>query len=346
MSAGSSDAPSAARVRGVAATIVDGVALLAALGLLAATAAALAAKTWWGFELFAHFRAHYVLLALPLCAALVALGRRRVAAVLALAIVPNAWPLLPYLSAAGPAPAAVAANGSGRASDAASATVKLLAVNVEWRNRSSERLLELIRAESPDAVLVVEYTDEWGARLEPIFADYPYRVQLPDERAFGIALLSRLPLRDVRPFLLESTPAIDATLVAPAGALRLIGVHLRPPTDPRSAAERDRQLDALAALVARIDGPLVVAGDFNLTPYSPYFEDLVDATGLRDSRTGSGPGFTWPSFFPLLGIPIDHCLVSPDVHVAAFRRLSAFGSDHYPIVVELAVSAPDRETLP
>src|SRR5690606_33163560 len=144
----------------------------------------------------------------------------------------------------------------------------------------------------------------------------------------------------------ESTPAIDATLVAPAGALRLIGVHLRAPTDPRSAAERDRQLDALAALVARIDGPLVVAGDFNLTPYSPYFEDLVDATGLRDSRTGSGPGFTWPSFFPLLGVPIDHCLVSPDVHVAALRRLSAFGSDHYPIVVELALSAPDRETLP
>src|SRR5690606_6215825 len=218
-------------------------ALLAALGLIAATVAALAAKAWWGFDLFAHFRPHYVALQLPLCVALVALRRRRAAAVLALAVVPNVWPLLPYLSAAAPAASAVAANEP----------IRLMAVNVEWRNRSSAGLLEMIRAESPDAVLVVEYTDEWRARLEPIFADYPHRVLLPDERAFGIALLSRVPLRDVRPFRLESTAAIDATLVAAAGELRLIGVHLRPPTTAHWAAERGRQLEALARLVNEIE---------------------------------------------------------------------------------------------
>lgn len=328
-----SDAP------GMSAKIVsalDRLALLAALGLLAATFAALAAKVWWGFELFSHFRAHYVLLQLPLVVALVALGRRHVAALLALAVVPNAWPLLPYVSAAGPAQAAVAAGGSGRASDAVSSTIELMAVNVEFRNRSSERLLEMIRAEAPDAVLVVEYTDEWRARLEPVFEDYPHHVLLPDDdAAFGIALLSKLPLRDVRPFRLESTAAIAATIVSPAGELELIGVHLRPPVSAHLAAERARQLDALAGLVRQIGGPLVVAGDFNLTPYSPYFTELLAATGLRDARTGFD--FTWPSFLPLLGIPIDHCLVSPGLGVVAFRRLPAFGSDHYPIVVELSM---------
>jgi len=340
MSARSSDAPSGSSARGAAATTLralDRLALLATLAVLAATGAALASKTWWGFELFSHFRPHYVLMSIPLCAALVALGRRRFAAVLALSIAPNAWPLLPYLSPSGPAAAAIAASGPTREPGAAQSTIELFAVNVEWRNRSSERLLEMIRDESPDVVLVVEYTDEWGTRLEPIFADYPYRVLLPDDRAFGIALLSRLPLRDVNPFRLESTAAIDAKLVAQGSELRLIGLHLRPPTDPRSAAERARQLDALAELVNGIDGPLAVAGDFNLTPYSPYFTELRAATGLKDSRAGFGPGFTWPSFLPLLGIPIDHCLVSPGVSVVAFRRLPAFGSDHYPIVVELSM---------
>src|SRR5690606_15531451 len=165
---------------------------------------------------------------------------------------------------------------------------------------------------------------------------YPYRVQLPDARAFGIALLSRLPLRDVHPFRLESTHAIDARIAAPAGELRLIGVHLRPPTTAGSAAERARQLDVLAAIAAEIDGPLAIAGDFNLTPYSPYFTDWLRATGVRDARAaGASGGFTWPTFLPALGIPIDHCIVSPELGVAAFRRLPAFGSDHYPIVVEL-----------
>jgi len=316
--------------------LVDSLALVAALGLLAATVAALLGKVWWGFELFSHFRPHYVALQLPLCGALFALGRRRVAAVLALLAVPNVWPLLPYLSGAGPAAPAVAAGDPKRVSDTIfSGRVELMAVNVEWRNRSSERLLEIIREESPDAVLIVEYTEEWRKRLTPVFADYPHRVLIPDETAFGIALLSRVPLRDVRPFRLGSTAAIDATLVADGGELRLIGVHLRPPTRSRWAAERARQLDALARIVDGIDGPLAVAGDFNLSPYSPYFRDLLRATGLRDSRTGYG--FTWPSFLPLLGIPIDHCLVSPGVGVTAFRRLPAFGSDHYPIVVELSM---------
>jgi endonuclease/exonuclease/phosphatase family metal-dependent hydrolase len=58
-------------------------------------------------------------------------------------------------------------------------------------------------------------------------------------------------------------------------------------------------------------------------------------TGLRDPRAEFGLGFTWPTFFPLLGIPIDHCLVSADLGVAQYRRLADFGSDHYPVLARL-----------
>jgi endonuclease/exonuclease/phosphatase (EEP) superfamily protein YafD len=46
---------------------------------------------------------------------------------------------------------------------------------------------------------------------------------------------------------------------------------------------------------------------------------------------------------PVLGIPIDHCLVSEEIRVIAHRRLPAFGSDHYPILAELAI-APEVKT--
>lgn len=318
-------------VSATVARVLDPLVRVAAVAVLAATLLALAARLWWGFELFTHFRVHYVVAQLALVAALAGLRRRRFAALVALAVAPNVWPLLPYVPPA--TPTAVASD----------ARITLMAVNVEWRNRSSERLLEMIRAESPDAVIVVELTEPWSERLAPLFAEYPHRILIPDSGAFGIALLSRLPLRNARPFHLESTAAIDATIVAPTGELRVIGVHLRPPTRADFAAERARQLDALARLVSEGEGPVAVSGDFNLTPYSPYFSDLLRATDLRDSRTAAGPGFTWPSFLPALGIPIDHCLVSTDVGVAAFRRLPAFGSDHYPIVVELDVRSGRRQ---
>ena len=101
---------------------------------------------------------------------------------------------------------------------------------------------------------------------------------------------------------------------------------------------RDRQLDDLAALVAQVSGPLAVLGDFNITPYSPFFQDWLARTGLTDTRRGRAVSPSWPTQLPLVAIPIDHCAVSHEVTVVAHRRLPAFGSDHYPILAELALA--------
>ena len=44
---------------------------------------------------------------------------------------------------------------------------------------------------------------------------------------------------------------------------------------------------------------------------------------------------TWPTYNPLLWIPIDHCLVSPEIIVTDRQIGPDVGSDHYPIVVDL-----------
>ncbi|PSP16260.1 MAG: hypothetical protein BRC58_09500 [Cyanobacteria bacterium QS_8_64_29] len=86
--------------------------------------------------------------------------------------------------------------------------------------------------------------------------------------------------------------------------------------------------------------------------WSPYYQKLVDGTGLINTRKGFGIFPTWPTAnnplgLPgfaarLLSIPIDHCLVTSELQVVQTRALSSVGSDHRPIAVDLVV--PRRYT--
>jgi endonuclease/exonuclease/phosphatase (EEP) superfamily protein YafD len=89
-----------------------------------------------------------------------------------------------------------------------------------------------------------------------------------------------------------------------------------------------------------VSGPVVVVGDLNITPYSPLFQDWLARTGLTDTRRGRTLSPSWPVQLPIVGVPIDHCVVSHDVVIVRHRRLPAFGSDHYPILAELALVPP------
>ena len=151
-------------------------------------------------------------------------------------------------------------------------------------------------------------------------------------------MFSRYELDFARPFVLGDVGAAEARVRTPQGTVTLFGVHLRSPTTPSREAMRNRQLDELATRVARVAGPVVVIGDFNITPYSPYFQDWLARTSLTDTRRGRTLSPSWPTLLPILAVPIDHCAVSRDVTIVAHRGLPAFGSDHYPILAELALA--------
>lgn len=78
----------------------------------------------------------------------------------------------------------------------------------------------------------------------------------------------------------------------------------------------------------------------------------MSKTGLKNSRQGFGLLPTWPiktnyppyakipSFLTgLLSIPIDHCLISPDIKVAKTRTGPNVGSDHRPLITDLLIPA-------
>jgi endonuclease/exonuclease/phosphatase (EEP) superfamily protein YafD len=282
----------------------------------------LGATIWWGFELLSHFRVQYAILAMLLAVLAAAARMRRVALLLGGMAALNAWPLLPYL------PIAPATLESPIQLD-------VLNINVNAGNTDFAAIADAIRAADADLVAIIELTPELAQALRSLDDRYPYRFTAPDNGNFGVGLLSRYPLKTLSTLAIDPTAAIDSLVELPTRSIRFVAAHLYPPIGARMAATRNRQLEQLALYASSVDEPLLVCGDFNLTPYSPHFDRLTRTGRIRDVRLGQGIGISWPSFLPAAGIPIDHCLFRGPFAVKSVKRLARFGSDHYPVLVSL-----------
>lgn len=298
--------------------------LLGELSLLA-TAFVLLARLWWFFELFANFRVQLLLVQLVLLTVYLVMRRPVWAVVIGAATVINGLAVRNYVLP-----------GSAYVPDEdGPAEIRVLNANVRSSNLNPASLIDVVTAVEPDVIAVLELNERVAEALQALDEAYPYQILVPESGNFGIAVYSRWPFADAETFELSGYAAIDAEIMDDRQAWHFIAAHPVPPVSADMAALRNSQLEQLAGYVTEISAPHVIVGDFNITPYSPYFQDFIEQTGLDNALRGHGPSFTWPSFFPLLGIPIDHVLVSADFEVVEYFRAGDIGSDHYPLIVDI-----------
>lgn len=298
--------------------------LLGELSLLA-TVFVLLARWWWFFDLFANFRIQLFVVQLLLLAAYLAMRRPLWAVAIGLACVINGIAIRDY----------VLPGGHYVPDSELSAQIRLLNANVRSSNATPERLLDVIDAVEPDVIAVLELTDAVANALEPLGEYYPHQVLVPESGNFGIGVYSRWPFADSEVLEFGGIAAIDAEILHNAGNWHFIAAHTVPPISADMAGMRNRQLDELADRVSTATAPVIVVGDFNLAPHSPWFAQFTATTGLSDSLRGRGPAYTWPSFFMPLGITIDHVLVSNEFEVVDRFRAGDIGSDHFPVIVDV-----------
>jgi hypothetical protein len=115
-----------------------------------------------------------------------------------------------------------------------------------------------------------------------------------------LVLFSRLPIRAVEKVPTAGRrPRLLAELALDRGGdgrtLMVVGVHPTSPspTDPQDSWVRNLQLDGLAERAEGASGLVIVAGDFNTTPWSPYFRACSLRRGFATpprARAGSRPG--------------------------------------------------------
>ncbi len=295
-----------------------------ACALILATAASLAARQYWVFELFSHFRWQYVTGAALAIPVLWLSDRRALALACAAALSIHAVALIELRFG----PLDHLAGGTR--------PLRILSFNVYYRNSDYAALIGEIERLSPDIVCLYETTDAWKQHLAVLAARYAFSLFTGDGPRSGLACLSRIvPIRVIPPDAdARAAPWMQLELESRGIRFRVVAVHLAIPLGPVTAKWRNSQLLALGRVLRGAGEPVIVVGDFNVTPYSPYYSDFLAASGLRDCSRGRALQPTWPVWFVPLWIPIDRCFVDSNIAVASYRVGPSLGSDHYAVVID------------
>ena len=218
--------------------------------------------------------------------------------------------------------------------------IRILTANVLTPNRNTEGLIALIREHQPHIFVTLETDSWWQERLDVLDPEYPFSIKCPLDNLYGMHVYSRLPLEDSAvQFLVEDDiPSIHTLVVLASGhKVRMHFLHPTPPspTEHDESTQRDAELLVVAKSVAGLDTPVIVAGDLNDVAWSTTTRLFRKISGLLDPRIGRGMFNTFHAGFWFARWPLDHLFHSEHFTLSFIRRLPSFGSDHFPMLVEL-----------
>lgn len=214
--------------------------------------------------------------------------------------------------------------------------LRILHSNVLTSNQRYADAISLVKAEQPDIAVFVEVSTAWNRELAVLKEMFPYSLQQQESEAFGTIIYSKLPLENASVQAFSSQrKSLLADVKVQNKTISLILAHSSAPFNQHSFIDRNQQLAAFGEYAAQAKNPLVLVGDFNTTMWSPFYKKMINTGKLRNARSGFGLLPTWPTFMPLLYIPIDHVLVSKEIGVSKIRTGRNVGSDHLPLITDL-----------
>jgi len=278
----------------------------------------------WPFDLFANFRVQYMAI-LAICVVALTIVRWRKTALVALVGVAfTTASMAPYFTERPALP------------PPQSRVLTLLTFNTWFRNDNVDAVANFLERSGADVLVLQEVDVPRLSEFAALLPSYPHHTATPKVRR-GLAIFSRTPISGIEHFEIpERVTRITRARVEWEGQqIVVFGAHLRWPISRFKAHQRAFELTMLAEHVKRETGPVLVAGDFNLTPWSQHFTRFLDASSLNDCAVGQGLLPTWPSQFWPARIRIDHCFASQHWQIRDMKLGPSMGSDHLPTIVQL-----------
>jgi endonuclease/exonuclease/phosphatase (EEP) superfamily protein YafD len=228
-------------------------------------------------------------------------------------------------------------------------SIRILFANVLMTNRDASKIKQIIEGADPDIVLLVEPDEWWREQMSALECEYPHTVQHALNNTYGMLLYSRLELLDPEvTFLIHNdVPSIRGRVRLRNGQdVQFRCLHPRPPVpqEADSSLPRDAEILIVGKENQQDDMPFIVFGDLNDVAWSSTNYAFQNVSGLLDPRIGRGFYHTFHARIPFLRFPLDHFFHSNHFRLVSFRRLGYFGSDHFPVFIELSLE-PDAANV-
>jgi endonuclease/exonuclease/phosphatase (EEP) superfamily protein YafD len=226
-------------------------------------------------------------------------------------------------------------------------SLRVLSWNADGKYSDADALGVYLARTMPDVVAIQEWAPE---HEKAVFWQQDWHVRSTRE---GLCLASRFPIRKVEVLHDEDLGLpgglLRCDLETPQGTLHLINLHLPTPRDGLEAvlsrqahssedvkantASRWHASEVASRWVDQVEGPVVLAGDFNLPEDSAIYRRFW--SGRTNAFTAAGLGWGYTKFTRRFGVRIDHILAGPGFSCQACRVGPDMGSDHRPVLAEL-----------
>ena len=283
----------------------------------------------------------YKMMVAAACAGLVAL-----AALTGMTVLANTTPIVP-----------IAANEK---------PLKIISLNLERLFLSTEDLRQFIAREDPDIVLLQEVGWGWQKRKwkrlgQPLGGPEPS----PFPEHFAVGRRGSLMVYSKHPIKAETATTVEGEYVPSelgdhnpnreivafsidwrGTPIRFLSIHPESPRSKLRWQNKNLYFNALDSElgVLRDAGQehVIVAGDWNTSPWSGRFQRLLNTHDLVTAYPGGWPQTT--RFFydfrlrALLGATVDHFAVTRNIAVHGVSLGPNVGSDHLPLIIEIDIS--------
>lgn len=240
----------------------------------------------------------------------------------------------------------------GRAGTGSGPRVRIMTYNINHGSRGAESIARNIRLVRPDIVCLQEAIP-YAKDPDPIVG---LRRLLPGWQCVQngqLVVFSRYPIEGCE---VHSAPVdywraiLQARIVSGGQRLTVVNLHMNTAARAESlvrhrgsvrdylrggAAVRSLQVSRLLDVVGRIDGPVVVTGDFNTPPRGRLYRRLCGKLTDSFAASGWGCGYSFRANLPVMRI--DYIFAGNGLHPVRCRSPRLLpASDHRPVVADLA----------
>ncbi len=227
--------------------------------------------------------------------------------------------------------------GAKEAQEGAPRFLRVVTFNVWHHNHRIDDIAQFLAGADADLIVMQEMTPaNWEKLKAALRARYPYA--LGDD---GLVMLSkhgfiengRVDRGGMPPW--ASLMLRFVKIEVNGTEVTIAGAHLARPFYP---SLQYADILTLVNFVRQQHGPLIVAGDFNMTPWTDKLTGFTQTTGLKRCNTFH---FTWPLHvhgIPLLPfVAIDNIFASPGFAAISTKAGPRLGSDHRPVIADIAL---------